>query len=177
MCKTVRVTLRCREEDWSIETIHTYIHTYMVATISSAAPRGWDGMGCIPESSLAAPSLLRDGSILGSYPGQWHCGEDDRSMMASHSNAIWACAVHAIHTYTCESSCLSETMSVTLPSTVWYTRGGKTTITHLPSSHLTIYQLAYIHSGIPTMKTCCSIFNPSLVVPFPAIDLFIAGRL
>ena len=26
------------------------------------------------------------------------------------------------------------------------------------------------------MKTCCSIFNPSLVVPFPAIDLFIAVR-
>ncbi len=26
------------------------------------------------------------------------------------------------------------------------------------------------------MKTGCSIFNPSLVAPFPAIDLFIAGR-
>ncbi len=26
------------------------------------------------------------------------------------------------------------------------------------------------------MKICCSIFIPSLVVPFPAIDLFIAVR-
>ena len=26
------------------------------------------------------------------------------------------------------------------------------------------------------MKTCCSIFNPSLVVPFPAIDLSITVR-
>ena len=26
------------------------------------------------------------------------------------------------------------------------------------------------------MKTCCSIFNPSLVISFPAIDLFIAVR-
>ena len=65
-----------------------HIHTYIVVYISSAAPRGWDGMGCIPESSLAAPSLLRDGSIQGSYPGQWRCGEDDRSVMASHRNAI-----------------------------------------------------------------------------------------
>ena len=24
------------------------------------------------------------------------------------------------------------------------------------------------------MKTCCSIFNPSLVIPFPTIDIFIA---
>ena len=103
-------------------------------------------MGCIPESSLAAPSLRRDGSIQGSYPGQWRCGEDDRSMMLSHRNAIWACAAHAIHTYTCESSCMRKTMSVTLPSTVWYTREGEKKITHLPSSYLTIYQLAYIHT-------------------------------
>ena len=56
--KTIHIHYR------ALERIHTYIHTYIVVTNSSAAPRGWDGMGCIPESSLAAPSLLRDGSIL-----------------------------------------------------------------------------------------------------------------
>jgi hypothetical protein len=117
--KTIHINFRAQE------TIHTYIHSclYLIS-----GPEGivWDGMGRTPESSLAAPSLLRDGSILGSYPGKWRCGEDDRSMMASHRNAIWACAaVHAIHTYTCESSCMSQTISVTLPSTVWYTGGGK----------------------------------------------------
>jgi hypothetical protein len=97
--KTIHIHFR------ALETIHTYIHTYIVVNISSAAPRGGDGLGCIHESSLAAPSPLRDGSILGIYPGQRLCGEDDRSVMASHRNA---CAVHAIHTYTRESSYMSK---------------------------------------------------------------------
>jgi hypothetical protein len=37
--KTIHIHFR------ALETIHTYIHTYVVVTISSAAPRGWDGKG------------------------------------------------------------------------------------------------------------------------------------
>jgi hypothetical protein len=172
MCKAVRVTLRCREDDRSIETIHTHIHSSLYL-ISGSEGMGWNAYPKAVWQRLHCCGMaqywevIRDnGAAAEKTIDPWWLptgtqSEHVQCMPYTHTNAN-----HPVWAWRC----------VTLPSTVWYTRGGKIIITNLPSSYLTIYQLAYIHSGIPTMKTCCSIFYPSLVIPFPAIDLFIAVR-
>ena len=142
--KTIHIHYR------ALERIHTYIHTYIRSSyylISGPEGMGWNGMHTRKQSgsTFTAAGWLNTGKLSGTMALR-----RGRSIHDGFPQAIWACAVHAIHTYTCESSCMSETMSVTLPSTVDTLVERNITITHLSSSYLTIYQLAYKHSGIPT---------------------------
>ncbi len=59
--KTIHIHFR------ALETIHIYIHTYMVVNISSAAPRGGDGMHTRKQSSstFTAAGWLNTGKLSG----------------------------------------------------------------------------------------------------------------